>query len=526
VETDLEGALPDFLPAPYPAPLFAAGVQQLDFGEVRRPGRKRLTFKVSNIGGEGSLEVTLTPNLPNQQWFQVRPTQAVIPAGEDCVVDAEIDTAQEGCPLGRQELDIQIEAPGSMVQEIPRIRVTAEILPEIRLVADPPQIEFGEVSLGESATVTITIRRSDEREILLNERLVELVDDHGTPRPGWAEVEFGPSGRQQTVSVTFHTANRAVRDYYCQLRLADARPEVNRVTVPIHVCVTPPPELQLKWAIEPLPVFTGDLQEAQLAVGNVGGGMLRGRVAGDQPWLRVPGGAFEVRSGDAQMVAVRIGDPRLGAGVYHGQLEIASNDGGRSRVVRIPVELEVEGEEASPVQVVWERALGRFARGQRFERTLTVRNRMARPFEGTLISANPEWLRPREGGRLRLGPGEMKQVVVEANTRPLTAGPMETSHATTLRLVDAAGKECWADRAELVLLPVPRRLLLKVVLGLLLLALLLLAIAALRQGGQAVMLPGPASADGVSAVDRRELREALKDDPTNKLAKAKLAKLR
>jgi hypothetical protein len=77
-----------------------------------------------------------------------------------------------------------------------------------------------------------------------------------------------------------------------------------------------------------------------------------------------------------------------------------------------------------------------------------------------------------------------------------------------------------------VLLPVPRRLLLKVVLGLLLLALLLLAIAALRQGGQAVMLPGPASADGVSAVDRRELREALKDDPTNKLAKAKLAKLR
>ena len=74
--------------------------EHLDFGEVRQPAQKRLTLKVSNIGGDGNLEVSLLPNIPNQQWFRVRPAHLVIPAGEDRIVDVEIDTSQELCPLG------------------------------------------------------------------------------------------------------------------------------------------------------------------------------------------------------------------------------------------------------------------------------------------------------------------------------------------------------------------------------------------------------------------------------------------
>lgn len=471
--------LEDFLPAPYPAPLFAAGAQHLDFGEVRRPAQKRLTFKVSNIGGAGNLQVTLTPNIPNQQWFRVRPSVVVIPAGEDCIVDVDIDTSQESCPLGRHDLDIQFEAPASMVEEIPRVRVTVEVLPEIKLACDPGVVEFGEVPLGESHTVSVSVARTDEQKCDLNERLVELVDDTGTRRPAWADVKIGPPDHQQTVDITFHTANRAMREYRCELRLADIHSEVNPVEVPVHVAVGPPPELQLKWAIEPLPIFTGDSQEAQMAVGNSGGGVLRGRITGDQFWLRVQSGEFNVPAGDAKWVPVRIGDSRLQAGEYRGQLEVFSNDGGRSRVRRIPIHLEVEGEDACPVEIVLETDLGQLTRGQKGERALTVRNRMARPFEGKVISGSPEWLSVQAGSEtVRLGPGEMKQVVLEVNTRPLPASERTVPHTATLQLVDSGGRERWKDTATLKLLPPPKSILPKLaaaLAGLLLLALLAFA---------------------------------------------------
>lgn len=473
----------EFLPAPYPAPLFVAWDEHLDFGEVRQPAQKRLTLKVSNIGGDGNLEVSLLPNIPNQQWFRVRPAHLVIPAGEDRIVDVEIDTSQELCPLGEHELDIQVEAPGSMEREIPRIRVSVEVLREIVLVCDPGEIDLGEVPLGESRTVTVSIQRSDEREVCLNERLIQLVDETGKPRPAWADIELGAPGRKQEVTLTFHTANRAMREYRCELRLCDTVPEVNPVDVPIRVSVSPPPQLQVEWVIPPMPNFSGDFQDAQLAVGNSGGGVLRGRIAGDQHWLRVLNGEFSVAAGQMHTATVRIGDARLRVGTYHGHLEIFSNDGGRSRVLRVPIELEVVDRSRCPVEIYFEPDLGALHRRQTAERALTITNPMAQPFEGRLISGSPDWIRVKGGmEEVRLGPGESRQLLLEVDPRRLPAQDGPTRHKAALQLVDSTGKERWKKTATLELVPAPSSPLVRLLLAFWALVLL----AGLAWGGKQV----------------------------------------
>lgn len=440
-------------PVPFPAPMLATPARALDFGAVRKPAGKMLAFRIGNAGSAGTLHVRLKPE-GEPAWFRVFPDSLSIPPGEERVVEAEVVTQGDGCPEGVQSFSLALEAPDSLVQEPANLPVRLEVLEEIRLVAEPAGLELGAVPLGEARTETVTITRSDGGSVDLDPEAIAIFDAAGAPHRAWADVVPGAAGRQQSVKITFHTANRQEMEYECAIRLADAAPEVTPVTLPLKIRVEAPPTL----VVEPvtlLPLLKGGAGEGKLVLRNSGKGVLKGRLRADQAWLQPDQTSFSVATGETATIGLRTGQPQLPVGRHEAAIEIDSNDGARMRKRRVPVELAVEDPaKAGPVEVTWEPAMGEVRHGASTTATMTIRNRLGQPFAGTLSAAGSEWLGV-PADPVTLAPGESRSLTVSADSRRLEASRASVKHTGTLQLLDTAGRRAWQGQAALSVRPGP-----------------------------------------------------------------------
>ncbi len=437
---------PASLPVPYPGPVFAATEQRLVVGTLKRPSpARRLSLRVANVGGAGTLKVTLTPTV-TANWFTVSPQSLSLPAGEEASVTVEINPSATDCPVGSTDgVAILVSAPESALPCPDRIPVQVEFVPVPLLVVTPAALDFGSLPMGESRQLTVTLQRTDEAEFALAPHPLQVVDTFGAPHPAWVSLRIPPGkARKHEVEVTFHTANRAPGEYACRVHLGEQTGETQVAEIAVRAVVTDPPALEWKWEAEPLIAYARVVQPLRLRLSNTGTGILQGKIAGGAPWIEPAEREFALKAGEATSVLVQVGGVLM-PGEHAGSVEISANHRGRARTVHVPVRLVVESDSISPLTVEWNGAFGEVKRGRKVTRQLSIRNRTARPFEGEVTTDAAGWIRFRNP-RVHVGPGEAAQVRVQAVTRGIAVGKEPAEQAAVVR-IEEGGRVRWQGEA-------------------------------------------------------------------------------
>lgn len=162
-----------------PAPGIRVDPAALDFTAVEIGQSLTLSVSVSNPGTADLMLTALTVDSAAPGVFGLAQPPAipvVIAPGESFELDVIYQPVTPGADTGTLQIDHNVEvAPAVTVL----LSGTGSVPAESHLVVEPPALAFGEVQLGESQQLTVTIRNSGTDDLSLNNVVLEAAVTSG-----------------------------------------------------------------------------------------------------------------------------------------------------------------------------------------------------------------------------------------------------------------------------------------------------------------------------------------------------------
>jgi len=291
----------------------AAGI-----GETGQP----VTLSITNRG-RGYLFGVVTSQAP---WLRVLSSSFGCAAGETChiMVQPNLDTLPAGRPKSARGLRIRSNGGDQF------LAAEGEVLPAV-LEVDAASLDFGAVGQGKIALKKITLCNSGHgyltgrvvcRAPWLTSSPERFKASAGEEIQVMIKAETGglPLGKvNQTWAMGVESSGGyAILDV--QVEVLSPRLEVEPARIDLGIV-----DLDQ----------SGGATSAELAVRNVGPGVLAGKVEVEVDWLVVEPTVFNCRMGEAQQV--RLSTTRLRVGDHHQLVRVVSNGG----VAEIPLHLQV-----------------------------------------------------------------------------------------------------------------------------------------------------------------------------------------
>jgi hypothetical protein len=246
--------LPSGLPTIAQAPVLGLGSKVIDLGHVRQNSRVEAPVEIINRGAGGAaLTVLLASSCP---WVQINPSSLTIPAGEK--QSAMLELVPDGSiSLGNFTASVTVNAPNAASVTQLTLTVTGRIIKDIAVIADPPQVDLGEVTIGnEPVTVPLQFSTNDEQHSAqINKVIIEAPD-------GLRHAVEVQSRGSNTYDLIIHSANREEGEFSLLIVAEDANPELRPVQMQVCGQFVNPPRLRVA---EDLVITLAPLEDPQTA---------------------------------------------------------------------------------------------------------------------------------------------------------------------------------------------------------------------------------------------------------------------
>ncbi len=353
----------------------------LDYGEVEIGSTRRLSVDVTNTG-TGDLDITgFTMQSPEGRVVQLtRPpeTPFTLVPGATQRLRVRFRPNEEGYATGALRiLNNDVERPRRRIS----LRGEGVPVPIPQMVVSPEVASFGEVQVGSSRTIVVTISNPGKAELEITsfEGSVLSAEDFELRRPPRLPVPVRPDA-EVDIEVAFRP--RRAGSVTGTLRIRGTAPETPVFTVPLHGTATPEPLPRVR--VSPRTLNFGEVQERTsqvetVTIQNKGTADLvirtlsiTDRSSPDFEIDRAP--QLPVTVVPESRVRVRIRYSPSGPGVASGALRMTGNDPDNP-VATVSLNGTGTPEPAPQISVTPNAlAYGEMQEGRRRKLTLTVRN--------------------------------------------------------------------------------------------------------------------------------------------------------